>query len=40
MVDSHPLYTPFDRLVPTEEGVFGWHFVNGTFYIIRYPIKA
>lgn len=36
-VYSYPLYTPFDRLVPTEEGILSWHFVNGTFYIIRYP---
>ncbi|PJE76961.1 hypothetical protein COV05_02085 [Candidatus Uhrbacteria bacterium CG10_big_fil_rev_8_21_14_0_10_48_16] len=35
---TYPLYTPFERLVYTEEGILSWHFVNGTMYIIRYPL--
>lgn len=34
----YPLLTPFERLVPTKEGILGWHFVNGTLYIIRYVL--
>lgn len=33
-----PLFTPFERLVSTDVGILSWHFVNGTFYFIRYPL--
>ncbi|NQV88737.1 MAG: hypothetical protein HQ488_00235 [Parcubacteria group bacterium] len=34
---SAPLYTPSDCLVQTDRGLMSWKFVNGTFYVIRYP---
>ena len=35
---SFPLYTPFERLTYTDEGILSWHFVNGTFTIFRYAL--
>jgi len=37
-IASYPLHTDFDRLGYTNEGIFSWHFVNGTFTIIRYAM--
>ncbi len=34
---SAPLYTPVECLAQTERGLMTWKFVNGTFYVIRYP---